>query len=102
LSNKILPAGTRYSSWSLPSLIPPAVVEDAPGMLPFPEELLPPEPAPLIEPAAEELELADEAAPSATPWPSAEELEALHNQAWQEGYQAGLAAGHAKGQSSAG
>jgi flagellar assembly protein FliH len=92
LSNNIIPseALTEWSAWRVDEL----------GNLPAAK---PAEPAPVVEevaPAEAEVpaeEEEGEAAPLS--YPTAAELEAIHQEAWQAGFEAGLAEGRSQGHS---
>jgi flagellar assembly protein FliH len=86
---------TAFQRWQFNSLLDTPVASEAePEIQPEPEMV-----ASVAEPVAEEVFEAqpDEAASAAEamPYPTAEEIEAIHQQAHDEGYQAGLLEGRA-------
>ncbi len=96
-NNNVIPAESlgQWRSWTMNELGAAAAASDntaPPGAAPAPEPEEPPvEGASLIMAAAEE-EAALETM-TANAYPTAAELEAIHQEAWQAGYDAGLQAG---------
>lgn len=101
-NNNVIPAEAagQWRSWTMgelggtapaaPETPPPEVVDELPEEPPVEgaSAILDDDDAPLTE---------EEMLPVATAFPTAAELEAIHQEAWQAGYDAGLAAGEAQG-----
>ncbi|SMF24903.1 FliH/SctL family protein [Pseudogulbenkiania subflava] len=105
-SNTIIPGEqvTEWRTWSPASFqdtaaapSSPAPAADEPAVAVEGESPEPDEDPPLA--VSEEGEPADEAPPSS--YPTAAELEAIHQEAWQTGHEAGLAEGRLQGQTEA-